>query len=737
VKMATLPKPMAERIGRMFNLLFNRVSMYHLEHPSTRESVEQLTSAVQEGLQYVSPLAVILDRERIYIEEEPLDPRVNPQRLVAHMKKAGVQSVSFQKGLTTKEVTGFARVFADTKTFPTAEDMKRGLLQQGVQRIRINHVFFRKMTADEEVVEKGQQGMGGIGSGLTQVLIDTSSAMREGGLDLEAGSTEALPSKAVPKGFLQALSLPFLLEDPEGVSQRLLDAMEPVEGEGKAAAPEEEGAPLVEGIRHLREQLEAAGSGLPEGRSMEDLVEAVFKLREQLREGMAQRRQRGELSVRETLVQREMDDLTDQVVVQLVRDEYRSGKISVRRLAQLIRRMMPDVRELKRLLPKLKEALLADGMPLSDYLQLIRELERELQSEELALILEEGAEEIGLSVEEIIQEVRRDPKGAAELIVLASEVRALGKEDDRETLKRILVDYVERVGGELAVDRVRGEGAEGVRKLDEVLAQIQEELVQKLRSRLADTTLAMQVRRELDEKRPASLEALRQEWILRYALSDTQVRSDPRMILRLVGEAYPEPERQGQVLEAVVEALQAKGVDAAPLQAALARQSGLAPGEADSQKVPKGTFNRATTLFLLREEVKRARRYRYLFSGLLVGVRQAVSLKPVPIGMIRPHEIRNVLMKKMRGYLREVDLVGSLEDNRILVLLPFTGKAGAEAVGRRLLQHMDGQTLSVRNIPMKVRIVLSKTTFVKDHIPDLKSFVELLEKELTAELARR
>jgi hypothetical protein len=732
---SSIPKLIADRVGRTFNLFYNRVSMYHLDHPSTRDTVSQLVIALKEALGHASPLAVVLDKERLFIEDEPLDPRVNPQRLVGHMKKAGVQSVSFETGVSEKELLAFARIFVDLKAFPTSEEMKAALIQQGVRRVRINHVFFRKVTSDDEVVRVGEGAELYRGPAFTKVLIDTSSGWGEA--EPPGRVSPPLP-RAMEDELLrelqESLTLSLLVEDPAAVSRKLLETTgERARGEGEVG-PTPRGGVILEGIRRLREQIDEAASTPLGAKSAQELVEAVYKLREDLSAGVDRRRQRGDLLVEAGAIRKEMDDLTDQVMVQLVREEYRQGQISVKRLAQIIRRMMPDLRELKRLLPRLKEALLADGMPLSDYLQLIRELERELQTEELALILEEGAEQIGLSVEDLIGEIRRDPKVAAELVAVASEIRALGNQGDQNLLTQILVEYVERVGGGVAIERIREEGPEGVHKLREMVSQVHSELLDKIRKRLGDSSLVGRVQREVVQRQDNGMAGLKAEWVLRSFLADTRVATEPQTILKAIESAYTDTAQQGEVVDLVVQAMEAKGMDPGPLRAALAQKVRLSPGEADPQKAPKGTFNRNMILFFLREEVKRAKRYPYVFSALLMSVRLATALKPVPLGMIRPHEIRNALMLRLTEVLRDVDLVGCLEDNKALALLPFTGGNASQIVRRRLHEALDGKTVVVRNIPMNVKVAVVEDTFEKDRVQNLPSLLARLEAKLSRAL---
>ena len=51
--------------------------------------------------------------------------------MLPHFKKAQIQSLSFEKGLSENELRGFLKVFSDLKTHSTAESIKTALEQIG------------------------------------------------------------------------------------------------------------------------------------------------------------------------------------------------------------------------------------------------------------------------------------------------------------------------------------------------------------------------------------------------------------------------------------------------------------------------------------------------------------------------------------------------------------------------------------------------------------------------------
>jgi hypothetical protein len=264
--------------------------------------------------------------------------------------------------------------------------------------------------------------------------------------------------------------------------------------------------------------------------------------------------------------------------------------------------------------------------------------------------------------------------------------------------------------------------------------RIQEGLLNQLRGRLMDTAVLKGVRQEIQERQDRNFETFRRDWVLGQLTANIQARTGPRFILQAVESAYPDPSHQGEILDLVVQSMEARGLDPGPLQAALARKSGVAPGEADPTKAPKGTLGRNMVLFVLREEVKRAQRYDYLFSAIVLSIRHAVALKPVPICMIRPHEIRNGLISRVNELLRAVDQVGFIEENKAVVILPLTGAVGVQEVKKRILEAIDGRTLTVRNVPMRLTLAAAEETYLKDDTIGLKDFLGRLEVKLQSAL---
>ena len=99
------------------------------------------------------------------------------------------------------------------------------------------------------------------------------------------------------------------------------------------------------------------GGGENGGAELSELAVAVFDMKKQLINGLNLQKSLGISYPNEEEIIDKANEITDRVLIQLVKDEYKSGQISTARLAQILKRLVPDANELKRLLPKIKEAL--------------------------------------------------------------------------------------------------------------------------------------------------------------------------------------------------------------------------------------------------------------------------------------------------------------------------------------------------------------------------------------------
>ena len=778
-----LMKKTVDKIGRAFALLFNRLVMYNLDHPFTVDSMNNYYKTITEGLSTFSPIVLIMNQEQFFIEEEPLDSRINLSKMVIHFKKAGIQSISFEKGMKSDELNLFIEIFSDLKKFSTADHMKKALTSGNVKKIRINHVIFKKMTSDDKIVSKGT--IIGNQSGMPQA---SQGAAKTKFMDM---MVENIVMEEVEK----SLSIKSLMEDPTGLSKAIVDkdlsaskesgdekggtgvlktstdkdlsgSKESGEGRGKS------GDVIIKQLDLLKKEVEATMSGAG-NIQMPELASAVLAMKKDLLEQIEAQKAMGVVYENEGMIRDETDAMMDGILIQLIKEEYKQGKVSIPRLGQIIRRMIPEPEELKRLLPKIKKALMEEGMSLPQFAQLAQELGKELQSEELAQILKKSAEEIGVDGEELIRELQIDPAGAAELIYLASEIKK--GTGDEKVLSDLLVDYVERIGSKISLDAAEQKGEEGGKYLKDIISRVETEIVDNLKQKDVNNDIIGSVEKRLEERMEECFNKLQSDWASR---SESSGAGKGKTILDIFEEDAEEGEELKAILENVRSSVREGGLDENDLKQIF---NEISKSKLDQQKknlkkeelkrkaqqmeeqekneikkktqqmeeqeknelkkkpqekkkgkpgLPKGVLNRNNILFFIDKEISRAVRYSTPFSVMLLSILKVTPKKPVPKGSILQSDVMNAVLAELAEVVRETDMVGLLNKKKILSLLPMTEKTDSKMAMSRILKILQAEPFIINDYPLTVKFVGVVTAYDYDRAQTLKAFIKASENEL-------
>jgi hypothetical protein len=121
----TATKNQLSQFGRTIALLFNRSMMYQPNHPFVEQSIDMFYEGAMNLLDVISPLVFILNRDEFFVDEEPLDPRLNVGRLVMLFKNNGIQSLSIEPGLENGRSRFFWRYLATSPNTAGPRDSKR------------------------------------------------------------------------------------------------------------------------------------------------------------------------------------------------------------------------------------------------------------------------------------------------------------------------------------------------------------------------------------------------------------------------------------------------------------------------------------------------------------------------------------------------------------------------------------------------------------------------------------
>ena len=712
------------RFGRILSLLFNRATMYQMDHPYVKQSIDEFHPFVEKLLTSISPLVFAMNREQFFIDEEPLDPRITVTRMVAHFKKAEIQSISFYEGMTKNELKTFLGIFVSLDKYPNAESMKETLAEKGITNLKINHVFYKKVTEDDEVVSR-------------DVLKNiTPEMMDEDELKSKKLFIDMVLESVLGEEFEKNLNINNLLTNPTGLSMNMIEA--DINSVQKSDAEDRRPGPvLLHQLQVIGEEVEKGLSGGGDA-NVSELAAAVFDMKKKLIEGMdAQKDLDITFSNKEEILD-QANEITDNVLIRLVKDEYKAGKITTSRLAQILRRLIPDAEELKRVLPKIKAALLEEGMPLPEYLNLVEELGKELQSDELAKILQESSEEIGIDGKELIQEVKENPVEAAELICLAAEIRK--GTGDEKVLTDLLVDYVERMGSKLGQDITAENGAEGEQHLRQVITGLETNIVSRLKDmNVVKDDVLEGLEERLNKRMDTVFDKLRDDWIQSKSMTPEQNRAKNLSVLQILEQSVGENEELGEILTIVRSKVKSEEIDEndfKEIYSEINKQKQIKREQEAKKKMPPGVLKSQAIIFVIKKEISRASRYDLPFSALSFSVVKAKPKTGEPADAITQQAVMDAILRRLADILREADIIGQLGKNKMIGLLPMTMQDDAKLALRRTMRLLHGDPIEVDGIPLTVKIVGVSTTFDTERMADGKAFMQAMSNELTEMVIR-
>ena len=687
----------AETIGRLFNLLFNSGSLYGPTHQSVRDNslafFNGLNSAFKTGHAMVT---IIHERGSVTVEGWPVDKIVNVRRIAIHFRNTGIESVSFSKDVSADSIFKFMQIFTDAERYKTVDKMVDALKLQNNRAVLLNYVVYRKVTADEAVVNKDA-------TDITKINLSLPDA------------TPALSP------FLNEVAGLFALKE------RLLRSNTPLADNKDSIQAEAQRFALQK----------TADSNT----TADQIIDTVTQLKFEIHELVELQKSTGRLNSNQaTPLVDQLQNLSHQVMVRLILQEYQNGTVSVKRLGQIIRRMLPDIKELKTLLPAIKEALVNAGMPLSDYLQLVKDLDRELSDTGLLQMLADASQTIGVSVDEIVAAIKTDPQDAARLLVLAAGIRDadVGSESQLST---VLSQYVEQVSCKLTLSTpgIYETGNNG--QLKSILIRLEHQILDRLKQYgLGESTLQT-IAHQLSIRLPETLGTLKAEWLADYVRSHGDINN---VALAGLLEKLVEHEQELDPLRNQLQELLAKrGYTAAQLQELLRNlpeSSLIAEESKKTGALPKGVLNNATTLYFLEHEIKRSCRYESPFSTIAFAI-ESIDGKRILNGTdaVIIAEILNQLLNLLKETIRDLDLVGSLgwlSENIPFVILPMTDADGVRGAISRIKKIVARTPFTALGKPIKPTIAISPVSFDKATTPDRAAYMRIAAQQIRQERER-
>ena len=699
----------ALQIARTFNLAFNNAFMFGGEHQTTKDSSANFFTMLEQALDAANIITISVERGSVYLENHCVDKLVSVARIGSRFTKAGVQSVSFDKDADLKSIQALFYMIGSLADFKDVATMQDYLRNNHISGVRLNYVVYQKVTVDETIVNKelfsetqllsnlqalnkgidGQSASGDIRSGLADILAYGTTASGSGGVDTSSGSQAEYDS--------------FISTQIKTLNRQL-----------NTSAELEDDAPL----------------------SPAEMLESVYRLKENILEHARIQQATGTLADADELAINEVNQLSYQVIVRLIKEEYRNDKtISVKRLAQIIRRMLPDIKELKYLLPQLKDGLFAEGMSPADYLLLVKELSKELASDELMQVMVEASDLIGLTFNELVNGIKDAPEEAARLIVLASEIKNGGITADDQQMSAVLSDYIEKVSRTLALQSPEVAANGGGSMLKAAVSRIEQELIERLKTQKISPDMVAEVAQNLASQFTETVSSLKGDWVKNSINRSEQ--PDEEAVLSIFEQVLENGKYGYSVTEEIRSHLIKKGYASESLDEIFKKaQVRVASVTTHSLEIPEGVYNASTTNFFINREIKLHLRYNTNFTTLLISYDKVVDPWTTAVLEVTP-DVTNQLTNQSLGLLKELmkrdtDIIGMYELNTTavpLMILPMTELAGALYIQKRLRKDFINHKFIINGIVVQVDPKISALNYSKKLAPDKDSYLKVLYEQ--------
>ncbi len=730
-----------DRVARVLFLLLNRAMMYQADHPHIQSAITNLKQELGEVLPGSSSMVLILNRDQLFLDEEPVDSRINTTRIVRLFKKTGVQSISFLSGISEEELQTLIVILTTPQKFTDSEKMIEELNFQGVQNLKVNHVFYKKVTKDDEVISRGDK-------------TDNPSPFAGG----EAAGISDQFMKVLVEGLLteeteKALSMKNLLADPAGLTQNMLEtenkSMQAV-ASGNVPAGAAQGGPTPEAgslppgttlLYQIQALSDDVTQKLESGAQVDmmDVADAVSEMKKQLNRGIEAQRAINQAFANEEQLLSQMDELTDNVIVQLIKNEYQQGQITTSRLAQILRRLVPEAGGLKRLLPKIKAALLAEGMPMADYLQLVQHLGKELESDELSLIMAEAAESVGMDGEDLIEEIRKKPERAAELIAIAAEIRS--GTGDEKAFTEMLVDYVEQLGASVQTETAAsGDGEEGT-NARQMMSDIGSGLVAQLKKMNFSGEALLGMEQRINDRIEDVLGRLASNTAV-LTSTPAQKPSKEKTLLQMMEYGLGDNEALRGYLRVVRAKAKAGEIDENSFEQIfldLIEQEKISREQEEKRQLPPGILKLKEFRFYLEKELYRAKRHDHCLSVLPISILKARLVdsdkKKAAKGLDKA-DLWDAVYRQLMGFIRVSDIIGEFSHNACGIIMPMAEKTNADLAWKRLSKLLSDHVFEANDLKLKIVFAGSVASYSPDIKPNFDSFVKTISFELEHVVSR-
>ncbi len=381
-----------QEVIKSFFLAFKRLSLYSVEHPLSREILNNLFKIFDAILKEKSDIvmAIGVNADEMLINENAVySDTLGADEIYARFKGFKLDGVVFSQGLTLPELTDFVKALAMASGVDAGKPLPMPkLLVSGSEHIKIRKIRYEKVAQDQKVVSR--DAAGGTGSGV-------SGAEGEGAgirvkADVFADIKEFLTGKAPGMGIDGAGVLEVLDRDVSYVSDAIIQsAKESGDFEGV--------------IKKFINWLSKHVTPLLIERK-KDPGKFIRKLFDSFK--------KEELGAFNVDVNTLIEGCADDIKMAMIEDVYVQQKDSPKKALNLAAKILSDDEDQARILPKLVGRFTGRGVPQEEAHSFVKKVETELAKDEEVLISKKKLAKLTKLADRFEEELDRKVKMSTE-----------------------------------------------------------------------------------------------------------------------------------------------------------------------------------------------------------------------------------------------------------------------------------------------------------------------------------
>jgi hypothetical protein len=670
----------AEMLVRGWNLLYNRTLSYSFSHPLVQDTLPKVHALFDLVLKDVGTLNILLQEAMFFVDSVDVMYQPNNRRIADHLRRFGIESITLLPGFGAGEFG--ILINACGLIHPDAMGFAKYLSGHGASHVEVNKVSLRAVKEGDELVPAGSPRTDG-------------APQAEGGGSFQDIVARAVVGRLTAQELEGNMLLASLLAQPDSLGKAVVEKI------GTSATPGADKTNVEDILLGVLSQF--AQSSRTAGHSLEELLTGIYSMRSEMLEVIKTQKEL-DTALQEDDIQVAADDAFERTVCQIAADDWQRSKGNAKRMATVLTRVVPGRKELRRLLPRLKQTFLAMGVTLQQWYSLIAEITNLFGIEKTMDQLAEVATEFGVTPDEILGELQRDPHATARLLLASAEIRRVGGGEAEDHMIQSLLDAVDQTGERLAESAEKDpRAAAGIARSFE---RLRSELEQELSAKELDPSLRQAAIKKLEHRSQHTLIDLKARAFTSQLENGALSGEEKAGLLEELSSGEEELDAiLGTALSLVGENEVAQQI-AQEIVAKVRERLRLEKEKKAGSSLPHGVYPRSVAEFFLRFELKRAQRYGFGFTCLLVSF-QGLPEEP-EVFKIHEQQLRglsNTLSAELHRLLREVDFVGNFGYNRLFVVLPMTQPPNDLPVLKKLKDHLSRQVaLPTGNVLVRPRI---------------------------------